>query len=165
MTQFPDTPSPREIIEIPAKKLLGKKLMMSLAHDQTLLLWQSFMPLRNRIPHRINGEVVSLQVYPADYFESFNPAKEFEKWALVEVADYSADTETGLVPFTLQGGCYAVFDHQGPDKTIFTAIYTRWLPHSAYILDNRPHFEVLGETYKPGDPQSRETIWIPVKTR
>jgi len=32
-------------------------------------------------------------------------------------------------------------------------------------LDNRPHFEVLGEKYKNGDPESEEEIWIPVKEK
>jgi AraC family transcriptional regulator len=32
-------------------------------------------------------------------------------------------------------------------------------------LDNRPHFEILGEKYKQGSPDSEEEIWIPVKEK
>jgi AraC family transcriptional regulator len=29
-------------------------------------------------------------------------------------------------------------------------------------LDDRPHFEVLGEKYKNNDPTSEKEIWIPI---
>lgn len=40
-----------------------------------------------------------------------------------------------------------------------TYIFATWLPSSAYVLDNRPHFEVLGAKYKSNDPGSEEEIW------
>jgi AraC family transcriptional regulator len=42
---------------------------------------------------------------------------------------------------------------------------TEWLPNSAYALDDRPHFEALGEQYKNNDPNSEEEIWIPIKPK
>jgi AraC family transcriptional regulator len=36
---------------------------------------------------------------------------------------------------------------------------------SAYDLDNRPHFEILGEKYKNESPDSEEELWIPVKLK
>ncbi len=39
------------------------------------------------------------------------------------------------------------------------------LPNSEYELENRPHFEVLGEKYKNNDPNSEEEIWIPIKKK
>jgi AraC family transcriptional regulator len=69
--------------------------------------------------------------------------------------------------FTLKGGLYAVFDYKGPsdDKSIFQYIYSTWVPKSKYKLDNRPHFEVLGEKYKNNDPESEEEIWIPIQLK
>jgi len=32
-------------------------------------------------------------------------------------------------------------------------------------LDDRPHFEVLGDKYKNADPDSEEEIWIPIRTK
>ena len=65
----------------------------------------------------------------------------------------------------MPGGLYAVFFYKGSssDTKIFQYIFTNWLPDSGYTLDNRPHFEILGENYKNGDPGSEEEIWIPVK--
>jgi AraC family transcriptional regulator len=50
------------------------------------------------------------------------------------------------------------------DTAIFQYIYSTWLPASGYALDNRPHFELLGEKYKQGSPHSEEEIWIPIST-
>ena len=39
------------------------------------------------------------------------------------------------------------------------------MPASEYILDKRPHFEILGEKYKNDDPASEEEVWIPVRLK
>ncbi|WP_339791455.1 GyrI-like domain-containing protein [uncultured Imperialibacter sp.] len=48
---------------------------------------------------------------------------------------------------------------------MFEYIFGTWLPASAYDLDDRPHFEVLGDNYKNNDPTSEEEIWIPIRPR
>lgn len=60
---------------------------------------------------------------------------------------------------------YAVFDYKGSsdDGSVFKYIFNTWLPQSGYQLDNRPHFEVLGDKYRNSDPNSEEEIWIPIK--
>jgi len=50
-------------------------------------------------------------------------------------------------------------------SSFFQKIYTVWLPASDYVLDNRPHFEVLGDKYKNNDPSSEEEVWIPIKPK
>jgi AraC family transcriptional regulator len=40
-----------------------------------------------------------------------------------------------------------------------------WLPGSDFVLDTRPHFEVLGDQYKNNDTTSEEEIWIPIKLK
>ncbi|MEP7234441.1 MAG: GyrI-like domain-containing protein, partial [Ignavibacteriota bacterium] len=47
----------------------------------------------------------------------------------------------------------------------FQYILRTWVPNSNYELDDRPHFEILGEKYKKDDPSSEEEIWIPIKPR
>ena len=69
------------------KKLVGKRLEMSLAENRTTELWRSFMPYRNQIQHKINSDLISMQVYDTLYFERFNPSTKFEKWATSEVAN------------------------------------------------------------------------------
>jgi len=67
----------------------------------------------------------------------------------------------------LPGGLYAVFDYKGSsnDPGIFQYIFGTWLPGSEYDIDDRPHFEVLGENYKTNDPNSEEEIWIPIRQK
>lgn len=141
-------------------------MTMSLLNNKTGELWRSFMPRRNEITNAITADLISMQIYDPSYFNPFNPEKEFEKWAAVEVSDFHNIPE-GMESFTLADGVYAVFIHKGSssDNSTFQYIFTRWLPASGYVLDERPHFEVLGEKYKNNDPNSEEEIWIPIKQK
>lgn len=152
--------------QLKAKKCIGKRLKMSLLNNKTAELWHSFMPLRKNVSNPVSSDLISLQIYNDTYFQQFNPNNEFEKWALVEVIDNSIIPE-GFEKFDLEAGLYAVFHHKGSstDNSIFEYIFTKWLPQSAYELDNRPHFELLGANYKNGSPDSEEEIWIPVKAK
>ena len=149
------------IVEIGPKKLLGKHAITSFKEDTTSMLWQSFMPFLNQIQHKTNKDLYSLQIFPDDFFLSFNPTTTYAKWALVEVDNYDILPEN-MKPFLLAGGLYAVFNHKGMDTSIFQYIYSTWVPGSIYKLDDRPHFEVLGNKYKQGSPPSEEEIWIPI---
>ena len=148
------------------KKLIGKRLSMSLADNKTGELWRSFMPRRRDITNNLTNDMISMQVYKPTHFSDFKPTNEFEKWATVEVTNFD-NVPTGMETFTLIGGLYAVFDYKGlsTDNSIFQYIFCTWLPSSDYDLDNRPHFEVLGDKYKNNDPTSEEEIWIPVQKR
>jgi AraC family transcriptional regulator len=147
------------------KKLIGIRLTMSLANNKTGELWRSFMPRRKEIQGTLRSELISMQVYKQPVvFGDLH--QEFEKWAVVEVSDFGTIPE-GMEIFTLPGGLYAVFHYKGSstDMRIFAHIFGTWLPSSAFILDHRPHFEVLGSKYKNNDPESEEEIWIPIKPR
>lgn len=148
------------------KQLIGQRLKMSIAANKTGQLWGQFAPRIKEIAHRASADKISLQTYPLGYFQAFDPQAEFEKWAAVEVTD-SSELPEGMETFALNGGLYAVFDFKGSsaDPSIFQYIYTEWLPGSGYVLDDRPHFEVLGPKYRNNDPTSEEEIWIPVKEK
>lgn len=152
---------------LPEKKLVGQRMTMSLSGNRTAALWQRFMPRRKEIGNSQGADLYAVQVYNRHYFSDFDPDAEFEKWATVEVADHSA-VPGGMEAFTLPGGLYAVFLHRGAavtgDRT-FRYIFGTWLPGSAYVLDDRPHFEVLGARYRNEDPDSEEEIWIPVRLK
>jgi AraC family transcriptional regulator len=148
------------------KKLVGINAKMSVAEDKTAQLWGQFGPRTKEIENRISTDKISLQIYPDSYFAVFNPAQTFEKWACVEVSGFGNILE-GMKSLTLQGGKYAVFNYKGSgsDKAIFQYIFSEWLPHSCFEVDDRPHFEVLGAQYKNNDPNSEEEIWIPVRMK
>ena len=140
-------------------------MTMSLSNNKTGELWRSFMPRRREIQNSLTSELFSMQVYnrPLDLG---NMNQEFEKWAAVEVADFDAIPD-GMETFVLTSGLYAVFHYKGSstDTEIFRYIFGTWLPGSNYVLDNRPHFEILGDKYKNADPNSEEDIWIPIKPK
>ncbi len=144
------------------KKLIGKHLKMTFSHNKTGQLWASFMPRRKEIDNTISSDFIAMQLYPKD-LNLGNPNQEFEKWAAVEVSNFNK-IPSEMDSFILSGGQYAVFDYKGSsaDTRIFTYIFQEWLPKSEYNLDDRPHFEVLGEKYKNNDTNSEEEIWIPI---
>jgi len=148
------------------KKLVGLKLKMSLIDNKTGQLWGRFGPLIKSIPNKVSQDKISMQIYGAYYYSKFDPGREFEKWATVEVENFDAIPKE-LDRYILQAGDYAVFDYKGSssDYSIYQYIFWEWLPKSNFQIDDRPHFEVLGAKYKNNDPDSEEEIWIPIKNR
>ncbi len=151
---------------INGKKLIGKSLTMSSANYKIAELWRSFLPRRKEITNNLTGDLISLVVYKPTHFAELKPGNEFERWAVVEVSNFF-NVPNEMETFVLPGGLYAVFDYKGlnTDYSIFHDIFETWLPGSNYVLDDRPHFEVLGDKYKNNDPKSEEEIWIPIKPR
>ena len=150
---------------LPEKKLIGTRINMSMVDNKTSELCRDFMPRRNEIKNNIGTELYSMQNYSPSYFENFNPNTNFEKWAAAEVSDFDTIPE-GMETYILSG-LYANFHYIGlnTDTKIFEYIYGTWIPNSIYTLDNRPHFQMLGEKYKKNDPNSEENIWIPIKLK
>lgn len=151
------------IEKLKEKKLVGYNLLMSLTNNKTSQLWGKFGPKINEIANRVSEDKISMQIYDSSYYASFNPDNQFEKWATVEVEDFERIPK-GMHSFTLREGIYAVFDYKesSSDTSIFQYIFWKWLPNSSYQVDDRPHFEVLGNRYKNNDPNSEEEIWIPI---
>ncbi|PHR47652.1 MAG: GyrI-like domain-containing protein [Fluviicola sp.] len=146
------------------KKLVGLNMKLSLANYNIVDLWKRFGPRRKEITNNLTSDLISIAVYAPNHFKDFKPSNEFERWATIEVSDFS-EVPPGMDTFELQGGLYAVFDYKGlnTDNAIYRYIFEDWLPDSIYKLDHRPHFEVLGAKYKNNDPDSEEEIWIPIK--
>ena len=157
---------PRIEMALP-KKLVGQRMRMSFSDNKTHELWHGFMLRKKEIRKSIGKVLYSMQIYNPGFFSNFNPAAQFEKWAAIEVSDFNEIPEV-MEAYTLPGGLYAVFQHKGPASEgprTFQYIFGTWLPASGYELDDRPHFEVLGEKYKNNDPESEEEIWIPVRSK
>jgi AraC family transcriptional regulator len=156
------------IIEfINEKKLVGKRMTMSYADYKVGELWANFMPRRKEITNKLTNDLISLVLYSSTHFVDFKATNEFERWATVEVASFDNVPDV-METFILSSGLYAVFHYTGSSTGIssfYQNIFNVWLPNSGYNLDNRAHFEVLGEKYKNNDPSSEEEIWIPIKAK
>lgn len=152
------------IVQGKEKHCIGIFLHMNLVDNRTTELWSEFMPRIKEISNRKGNDFISLQEYPPNYHTVYNPTVVFKKWALAEVSPVDF-VPTGMEVFTIESGLFAVFDYKGiaSNPGIFEYIYADWLPNSGFILDDRPHFEVLGDNYKNNDSDSEEEIWIPIK--
>ncbi|SMP20787.1 GyrI-like small molecule binding domain-containing protein [Muriicola jejuensis] len=75
------------------------------------------------------------------------------------------EVPSGMDEVVIPPGLYALFLYKGPssDRAVFQYIFNTWLPGSGYELDDRPHYEILGEKYRNNDPESEEEIWIPIR--
>jgi len=149
------------------KKLVGKSLQLSFENYRVHELWRAFMPRRREILNSLANELISMAIYsPSFDFKDIDPKVEFQRWAAVEVASFDQIPD-GFETYTLTSGLYAIFHYKGlsTDISIFKYIFNSWLPNSPYILDSRPHLEILGAKYKNDDPNSEEDICIPIKNK
>ncbi len=130
-------------------------------YGNILALWKRFMPRRKELKSAINAEFIALQVYSD--FNNFE--KQFDIWACIEVSGLEAIPE-GMTDFTIPKGEYAVFLQKGMNASAtYQSIMTQWLPNSGYEIDDRPHFQIMGEKYKNGSPESEEDFYVPIKLR
>lgn len=154
------------ITRIEAIHVTGMRKTMSFSNDLTMPLWQGFGPRIKDIPNRANGNRINLTnyLYPVSHY--FNePMLSFERWAAVEVNDFS-EMVHGLETFIIPAGLYAVFEHRGTVQEFEDAmgyIYTKWMPEQGWQTDDRPHFEIMGPGYRQGDSNASETVFVPVK--
>lgn len=155
-----------QIVTAPAKNLIGMKVNTSLAEAATEALWKRFMPRRKEIQGVVDSRLYSVEDYGQEFDPlQFTPQTTFEKWAAVEVSEFE-NIPKGMDSLTLPEGKYAIFIHKGiasdfPQTAQF--IFGTWLPRSGYLLDDRPHFEIMGEKYLGHqNPDSEEEVWIPI---
>lgn len=99
------------------------------------------MPEQKEIANRFSDELISMTIYGPDHFTNFKPTNKFDKWAAVEVRDFSK-VPAQMKTFVIPGGLYAVFNYKGlsTDNTIFQYIFQNWLPNSDYELDGQAPF-------------------------
>jgi AraC family transcriptional regulator len=160
ITQHPN------IIFSEIKMIVGKRIQTTLMANETAKIWQSFMPFRNTITNKNNELLFSVEIYQ-DNFLDFTPESTFEKWAGVEVTKMDCLPE-GMETCIIPAGMYAVFNYKGTGADApetYRYFFETWIPMSNYILDNRPHFEAMGDKYIRNHPESEEELWIPIKEK
>lgn len=156
-----------QIHTINSKTLIGLHQVISIGNNTTSKLWNAFRKEQTLINNIKGNELYSIHIYPPNYFETFNPDLSFENWAAIEVEN-TENIPEGFEVLHLEGGLYAAFDFKGnhhEGAQAFDYIHREWLPKSDYQLDNRPHFEIIGDKYKIDGQNSEETMWIPIKLK
>ena len=138
---------------------------MSLVADKTGLLFSRFMPIIVKTRNAFTSDVFDVRIFPENY--SGAPSETFIKFAAVEVLDVQ------LLPDIFEKlpeikGQYAVFNHKGTagdSFNTFNFIFSQWFPNSDFIVDSRPHFDILPSGYNPTDQNAVHEIWIPITSR
>ena len=157
-----------KIIETAARKLVGARITTTLLEHRESELWRGFRSRFSEIPDRFGTDFFSVKVYPAEYsFSHFDLNAKFDKWATIGVSRF-ADEYDDFETLTIPAGKYAVFIHRGTPamaSVTFGHIFGTWLPKSGFEIDNRPHLDVLGESWRPFDENAEEEIWVPIRGR
>ena len=119
------------------------------------------MPNKFKITNTINEELIALQYY-GDFNDTNQP---YDIMACAEVSDLN-DIPDELIGFTIPTGDYAVFVLKGMDAGgLYRKILSEWLPDSDYVIDDRPHFQVMGKKYINGSEKSEEDFYIPITSK
>lgn len=168
----PPTSRPPRIESVGAMRLVGMHRPMSFDGDQMAMeevgaLWRDFRSRVSEVEGRVGPDFISMRIYEEPLASAPSADARFDQWAAVEVSEFGEDV-AGMSRHALSGGLYAVFIHRGPAGAFAATarhIYGEWLPGSVYELDDREHFEVLGPSYRPDDPEATEEIWIPIRPR
>ena len=154
------------ITTLPKIHLIGQNIITSFANDETVELWRSFMSRKKEVRHQKDDNLYSVEIYPnSSFFDAFDPTKTFEKWAAISVSKIE-EIPKDMEALTIPEGLYAVFHYKGkPSEAMdtFQYMYGEWLPNSAYEMDGRPFFALMGEAYKGEHPDSEESFWLPIK--
>jgi len=149
----------------PATLLVGMHEPMSVVNMQIPQQWQRFMSRKGEIANGVGSNLYSCEVYDdLSYFQTFDPQRPFEKWAAVAVSSANA-IPSGMEILHIPESYYAVFHFKGRASEVGKAyqyIYNDWLHKADVRLENRPHFAIMGADYRPNDPSSEETLWVPV---
>lgn len=151
-----------KLVNISKKKVVGmRSTMHHQDYENIVALWKGFMPNRKDIQSVINEEFIAIQVY-----SDFNSLeKPFDIWACVEVSDHNS-IPNRMEAFEILEGEYVIFSQKGMDASrTYQRIMTEWLPTSGYEIDDRSHFQIMGEKYKNGSPDSEEDFYVPVKSK
>ncbi|WP_179319985.1 GyrI-like domain-containing protein [Winogradskyella helgolandensis] len=141
---------------------LSSNIKMNEQH-KIIALWKQFMPKKHEIENLVSEELIAMQIFSLE--QNGDPKEDFEIWACAEVTDFKSIPQN-MKSYTIPAGTYALFPQKGMDASLtYQKIMTKWLPASSYVIDNRPHFQVMGEKYKNGSSDSEEDFYVPVKAR
>lgn len=154
------------IVQTQEMFVIGLKATMSFETiaEETGKLARQFMPRLQEVKNRVDIFTISLQNHDNFDYQNLPPARTFEKWLGVEVANLNEVPE-GMEILAIKSGNYLVIDFKGSMQEFvknWHYIHSQWLPNSEFKLDNRPHFEKLSSKYSPMNVVNEEEIWIPV---
>jgi AraC family transcriptional regulator len=139
---------------------LSKEINRSESH-KIVELWKSFMPIASGMKAGKSTAYFAVQIYQ-DFSGNEKP---YTIWAATEKAQHKTVPDQ-LKHLQIPSGLYAVVELHGMDIAgLYQNFMSAWLPQSDYTIDNRPHFQIMGEDYKNGSPDSKEHVCIPIKAQ
>lgn len=140
-----------------------RELLDDKAEEKIPLLWESFLPIAENMPHPINNVKFGLCV------QADKTTNDFYYTAGCQVEDFT-HLPQALSPVILPSSSYAVFNHTGHVSRLRDTIneaFDEWLPNSTYSLVPQNHnllhfFERYGEQFNPQTGCGDIEVWLPI---
>ncbi len=128
--------------------------------EETSALWRGFRGRLDELELEKGASLFSLQIY-----SGIKAGEIHQRWA---AAESPSVLPAGMHQMEIPVGLYAVFLYRGGmagfEAFLRDAIFQK-LPALSLDLDDRPHFQLLGEGFNPFSESSEEEVWIPVRPR
>ena len=122
-------------------------------------LWQRFAPHVGHVPGRLGNETFGV-IFDDD-------GDGFSYLAGVAVANLDA-VPPELAGLSIPAHTYAVFSHEGHVSALrrtLNAIWSSWLPASAFAPVDAPAFERYDERFDPLTGNGTIEVWVPIVPR
>ena len=151
-----------DFIDLPEIQLSGLSRKMSFSKDETALLWKDFMISKSNLS--IPFELYDVGIYSENFFRNFDPNLKFEKWAALETKNLH-EKPSVFQELLIPAGLYLRYRYKGHPKLVaktYQFLLGQYLPTSKFNLDNRPHFALMGNSYKNDSSESEEDLYLPV---
>ncbi|WP_224491079.1 GyrI-like domain-containing protein [Robertkochia flava] len=161
--------SPERIINSPGFRIIGIKRSFEACRIQPQEPWMKFMPLLKTLASgRADSYLYAVQEYQTNPDSpQYGPATIIHFWAGIRMRNEANLLPKEVESLTVTSGSYAVFLHRGPAREFSKTmddILNGWLPDSGYVLEQRPHLQVMTPEYKgPEHPDAEEEVWVPVR--
>ena len=153
-----------EIIQIQEIKQLEYQLTCHWSKKKHKYYGRRSFPGIHLIKNRIGSEKFRYKYIQKRVLSILWSKNIFTKWALVPVSTFDCIPD-GMSSFVIPSGWYARFHYKGhpaAGASFFQTIFTQWVPKSGYQIDERPHFEMLGDRYDNNSVDSEEDVYIPI---
>jgi AraC family transcriptional regulator len=148
-----------KIVIRPAFTVIGILYHGKNEHQEIPRLWGQFNPRSAEIESAVADDIC---YGIADNFDRVLGT--FDYLAGLEVAD-DAQPPPGMVRWQVPQQTYAVFPCTLPTlMRTFQTAYDVWMPMAGYHRVPGQEFELYGEEFNPGDPQSPMFVYIPVES-
>ncbi len=144
-------------------KVVGMITVSTQKNNTIPQLWDKFHKRGKEIKNAKGHNCYGICFFMED--ENYSEDTPFSYMAGVEVDEF-VDVPAGMETHVMKEQKYAVFTHEGALDTLhqtYRNIYSKWMDENNLEPAKADDFELYGEDFKFGEPESKMYIYVPVR--